>query len=143
MGTDSGLQSGTAVVDTNTKVYGTDNIFVVDASIFPGMPSTNPSALVVMAAERASEVILALPELTAVQHVRSPIYQEIYLYLINNLQYGQCGGAFYGGSTYCEPPYTCVYSNPEYSQVVHPIILYITTCLTLLFSVYKVSMKIP
>ena len=62
MGTDDGrLADGTAVVDTNTKVYGTDNIFVVDASIWPGMPSTNPSALIVTASERASELILALP----------------------------------------------------------------------------------
>ncbi|KAJ9629376.1 hypothetical protein H2203_001749 [Taxawa tesnikishii (nom. ined.)] len=61
MGTDSGLQNGTAVVDTNTKVYGTDNLFVVDASIFPGMVSTNPSALIVAVSEHASEKILALP----------------------------------------------------------------------------------
>ncbi|TVY55535.1 Cellobiose dehydrogenase [Lachnellula cervina] len=60
MGTDSGLTGGTSVVDLNTKVYGTNNIFVVDASIFPGMPSTNPSALIVVAAEKASEKILAL-----------------------------------------------------------------------------------
>jgi cellobiose dehydrogenase (acceptor) len=36
IGTDSGLTGGTSVVDLNTKVYGTDNIHVVDASIFPG-----------------------------------------------------------------------------------------------------------
>lgn len=36
IGTDSGLKGGTAVVDTNLQVYGTDNIHVVDASIFPG-----------------------------------------------------------------------------------------------------------
>jgi cellobiose dehydrogenase (acceptor) len=61
MGTDSGLVSGgTAVVDTNCKVYGTDNIFVVDASIFPGQGTTNPSAYIVTAAEHASERILAL-----------------------------------------------------------------------------------
>lgn len=60
MGTDSGLLNGTAVVDTNAKVYGTDNIFVVDASIFPGMPSTNPSALIVAAAERLSSSLLLL-----------------------------------------------------------------------------------
>jgi len=36
IGTDSGLKGGTAVVDLNLKVYGTDNIHVVDASIFPG-----------------------------------------------------------------------------------------------------------
>ncbi|GAB7347298.1 hypothetical protein MBLNU459_g3382t2 [Dothideomycetes sp. NU459] len=61
MGTDSGLvNNGTSVVDTNTKVYGTDNLFVVDASIFPGMMSNNPSALIVAVAEHASEKILAL-----------------------------------------------------------------------------------
>lgn len=62
LGTDDGrLPGGTAVVDTNTKIYGTDNMFVIDASIWPGMPSTNPSALIVTAAEHASELILALP----------------------------------------------------------------------------------
>ncbi|EME43210.1 hypothetical protein DOTSEDRAFT_153605 [Dothistroma septosporum NZE10] len=61
MGLDSGLvDNGTAVVDTNTQVYGTDNLFVVDASVFPGMVSTNPSALIVSVAEHASEKILAL-----------------------------------------------------------------------------------
>lgn len=62
MGTDDGrLLDGTSVVDTNTKIYGTDNMFVVDASIWPGMLSTNPSALIVTAAEHASDLILALP----------------------------------------------------------------------------------
>lgn len=61
MGLDSGLvKNGTSVVDTNTKVYGTDNLFVVDASIFPGMTSTNPSALIVAAAEHAAQLILGL-----------------------------------------------------------------------------------
>ena len=61
MGTDSALMAnGTAVVDTNNKVYGTDNIFVMDASIFPGQVTTNPSALIVTASEHASERILAL-----------------------------------------------------------------------------------
>lgn len=60
MGLDSGLvANGTAVVDTDTKVYGTENLFVVDASVFPGMVSTNPSALIVAVAEHASEKILA------------------------------------------------------------------------------------
>jgi cellobiose dehydrogenase (acceptor) len=36
IGSDSGLTGGTSVVDLNTQVYGTDNIHVVDASIFPG-----------------------------------------------------------------------------------------------------------
>ena len=62
MGLDSALlPNGTAVVDTNNKVYGTDNIFVMDASIFPGQVTTNPSALIVTASEHASEKILALP----------------------------------------------------------------------------------
>ena len=61
MGLDSGLKNnGTAVVDTKAKVYGTDNLFVVDASIFPGMVSNNPSALIVSAAEHAAQIILGL-----------------------------------------------------------------------------------
>lgn len=59
MGLDSGLKNnGTSVVDTDTKVYGMDNLFVVDASIFPGMVSTNPSALIVAVAEHAAEKIM-------------------------------------------------------------------------------------
>ncbi|KAK5133906.1 hypothetical protein LTR08_007135 [Meristemomyces frigidus] len=61
MGLDSGLVgNGTAVVDTDAKVYGTDNLFVVDASIFPGMVSNNPSALIVAVAEHASQILLGL-----------------------------------------------------------------------------------
>jgi cellobiose dehydrogenase (acceptor) len=63
LGTDDGTQgNGTSgsVVDLNTKVYGTDNIFVVDASIFPGLPATNPSAPLLIAAEHAIKKILAL-----------------------------------------------------------------------------------
>jgi cellobiose dehydrogenase (acceptor) len=62
MGIDDGrLLDGTSVVDTNTKIYGTDNMFVADASIWPSMPSTNPSALIVTATEHASDLILPLP----------------------------------------------------------------------------------
>lgn len=50
----------TAVVDTNTKVYGTDNLFVVDASMHPDLPTGNTQAIVMVAAERAVERILAL-----------------------------------------------------------------------------------
>ncbi|KAL2867628.1 cellobiose dehydrogenase [Aspergillus lucknowensis] len=60
MGSDDGRDGGTAVVDLDTKVYGTDNIFVVDASIFPGMVATNPSAYITTVAEKAAERILAL-----------------------------------------------------------------------------------
>lgn len=66
MGTDSGLTGGTSVVDTNTRVYGTGNLFVVDASIFPGQVSTNPSAYIVIAGEQAAAKILALPAPAAV-----------------------------------------------------------------------------
>ena len=99
LGTDDGRQGGgTAVVDLNTKVYGTDNLFVVDASIFPGMPTTNPSAYIVVAAERASERILALAPPAA------------------NARYGQCGGLQWTGSFACAAPYTCQMQNPYYSQ---------------------------
>ncbi|OAA59901.1 cellobiose dehydrogenase [Niveomyces insectorum RCEF 264] len=71
MGLDDGRAGGTAVVDTNTKVYGTDNIFVVDASIFPGHITGNPSAAIVIAAEHASRKILALPPPAAAKAGRS------------------------------------------------------------------------
>ncbi|KAF2276470.1 cellobiose dehydrogenase-like protein [Westerdykella ornata] len=60
IGTDSGLKGGTSVVDTNTQVYGTDNIHVVDASIFPGHIVTNPTSYIVTVAEHAAAKILAL-----------------------------------------------------------------------------------
>jgi cellobiose dehydrogenase (acceptor) len=60
IGTDDGRSGGTAVVDLDTKVYGTDNLFVVDASIFPGITTGNPSAAIIIAAEKAAERILAL-----------------------------------------------------------------------------------
>ncbi|KAI0521074.1 cellobiose dehydrogenase [Xylaria bambusicola] len=61
IGLDDGRKNnGTAVVDTDTKVYGMDNLFVVDASIFPGMMTGNPSAMIVSASEYAADRILAL-----------------------------------------------------------------------------------
>ena len=62
LGTDDGRFGGESVVDSDTKVYGMDNLFVVDASIFPGLTTSNPSAAIVIAAERAAERILALRE---------------------------------------------------------------------------------
>ncbi|KAI1437222.1 fungal cellulose binding domain-containing protein [Xylaria sp. CBS 124048] len=98
LGTDDGRLNGTAVVDLNCQVYGTDNLFVVDASIFPGHVSANPSSYVIVAAEHASDRILALapPEAQA--------------------QYAQCGGLSYSGSFQCASPYTCQYQNDYYSQ---------------------------
>jgi cellobiose dehydrogenase (acceptor) len=92
---------GTAVVNLNAQVYGTDNLFVVDASIFPGMVTTNPAALVVVASERASDLILALTPLAPV------------------VRWGQCGGRAYSGSMVCGAPYTCIFQNEYYSQVSH------------------------
>ncbi len=60
MGSDDGRDGGSAVVDLDTKVYGMENLFVVDASIFPGMVSTNPSSYITTVAETAAERILAL-----------------------------------------------------------------------------------
>lgn len=51
---------GTAVVDTDTKVFGTDNLFVVDASIHPDLPTGNTQAIVMVVAEHAASKILAL-----------------------------------------------------------------------------------
>ncbi|KAF8543135.1 hypothetical protein BDD12DRAFT_774183 [Trichophaea hybrida] len=47
-----------SVVDTETKVKGIENLYVVDASIFPGMVSSNPVAAIVVLAEKASEIII-------------------------------------------------------------------------------------
>lgn len=60
MGTDDGRTNGTSVVDTNTKVYGTDNLFVVDGSIHPDLPTGNTQAIIMVAAEQAAAKILAL-----------------------------------------------------------------------------------
>ena len=103
MGTDDGRgivsgKNGTAVVDLNTKVYGTDNLFVVDASIFPGITTGNPSSTIVSVAEKASEKILALamPKAAA--------------------KYAQCAGKTYSGVQFCEAGSACTYQNPSYSQ---------------------------
>lgn len=60
MGTDDGRSGGKAVVDLNTQVWGTKNLFVVDASIFPSTITANPSAYIMTVAERAVAKILAL-----------------------------------------------------------------------------------
>ncbi|KAF1999940.1 GMC oxidoreductase [Amniculicola lignicola CBS 123094] len=60
IGTDDGRTGGNAVVDLDTKVYGTDNLFVVDASIFPGQITGNPTGAIIAVAENAAKKILAL-----------------------------------------------------------------------------------
>ncbi|KAI0161861.1 carbohydrate-binding module family 1 protein [Hypoxylon sp. FL1284] len=99
LGTDDGRQNnGTAVIDLDTRVYGTDNLFVVDASIFPGHITTNPTSYIMIAAEHASERILAL----------EPAEE--------GAQFAQCGGLQWTGSFQCAAPYTCKYQNDYYSQ---------------------------
>ncbi|KAJ7176602.1 cellobiose dehydrogenase [Mycena filopes] len=56
-----GTVAGKAVVDPNTKVFNTDNLFVVDASIVPSLPYGNPHGLIMSMAEQAAAKILALP----------------------------------------------------------------------------------
>lgn len=60
MGEDDGRQAdGTSVVDLDTKVYGTDNLFVVDASMHPDLPTGNTQAIIMVAAEAAAAKIAA------------------------------------------------------------------------------------
>ena len=47
-----------AVVDQNLKIYGLQNIRVVDASVMPEIPSANLNAPTLMIAEKASDAIL-------------------------------------------------------------------------------------
>lgn len=99
LGRDDGrMEGGSAVVDLDTRVYGMDNLFVVDASIFPGIMTTNPSAYIVILAERASERILALKPPKPVS------------------KWGQCGGRLWTGGTTCVESTECKYQNEYYSQ---------------------------
>lgn len=58
MGTDDGRKNGTSVVDLDTKVYGTNNLFVVDASIHPDLPTGNTQAIIMIVAEQAARKIV-------------------------------------------------------------------------------------
>ncbi|KAL3483628.1 hypothetical protein BJX62DRAFT_244713 [Aspergillus germanicus] len=50
------------VVDQDLKVYGTTNLRIVDASIFPLIPSGNPISTVYAVAERAADIVLGKVE---------------------------------------------------------------------------------
>ncbi|TCD65251.1 substrate-specific activator of APC-dependent proteolysis [Steccherinum ochraceum] len=52
--------SSSGVVDENVKVFNTDNLFIVDASIIPSLPMGNPHGMLMSAAEQAVAKILAL-----------------------------------------------------------------------------------
>ncbi|KAF7988543.1 hypothetical protein HCN44_001116 [Aphidius gifuensis] len=47
-----------SVVDDNFRVYGTDNLYVIDASVLPILPSGNINAAVMMLANKASSILL-------------------------------------------------------------------------------------
>ena len=48
-----------AVCDSRLRVRGVENLRVVDASVFPTLPSVNPVGTVMAVAEHASAMLLA------------------------------------------------------------------------------------
>ncbi len=99
MGLDDGRTGGSAVVDTNAKVYGTDNLFVVDGSIFPGHITGNPSAAIAIASEHAAVKILALAPPTV------------------GKAGDKCGGANWHGSFLCGTGLQCVAAGDAVPKV--------------------------
>lgn len=47
------------VVDERCRVFGVENLWVVDGSILPDIPSRGPHATIVMAGHRAAEFVSA------------------------------------------------------------------------------------
>ena len=97
--TSDGRNNGDGVVDLDTRVYGTDNVFVVDASIFPGMVTANPSAYIVTVAEHAADKILALAD------------------TVEGKLHDQCAGLTWKGSFQCAEGLTCKATDEYYAQV--------------------------
>ncbi|KAF6795850.1 gmc oxidoreductase [Colletotrichum sojae] len=54
------VNDGKSVVDPDTKVWGTENLFVVDGSMHPEVPTGNTQAPIMVAAAYAAKRILAL-----------------------------------------------------------------------------------
>ncbi|KAF7548440.1 cellobiose dehydrogenase [Cylindrodendrum hubeiense] len=74
MGLDDGRNAnGSSVVDLNTKVYGTDNLFVVDASIHPDLPTGNTQSIIMITAEHAAEKIAAFTVTSGSSNSTAPI----------------------------------------------------------------------
>ena len=48
-----------AVVDSEMRVRGVQGLRVIDASVFPSVPSANINAATIMLAEKASDILLA------------------------------------------------------------------------------------
>jgi choline dehydrogenase len=68
MGTDE-----LAVVDPGLRVHGIDNLRVIDASIFPTLPSGNTNAPTMMVAEKGSDLVLGRPALPPSELVTASI----------------------------------------------------------------------
>ncbi|KAI3399600.1 hypothetical protein diail_6239 [Diaporthe ilicicola] len=54
-----GTSPETSVVDTDVKVWGTDNLYIVDSSIHADLPTGNTQAITMVVAEAAVEKIIA------------------------------------------------------------------------------------
>ena len=63
-----------AVLDTNLRVYGTQGLRVVDASVFPKIPGFFIVSSVYMVAEKAAEVILKAAEVTLAEGSSTAIH---------------------------------------------------------------------
>jgi len=48
-----------SVVDENLRIYGLQNIRVIDASVMPEIPSGNLNAPTLMIAEKGSDLVLS------------------------------------------------------------------------------------
>jgi choline dehydrogenase len=57
-----GPDRNSAVVDSQCRVYGTQGLRVVDASVFPSVISGNTNAPVIMVAEKAADMIIGQQE---------------------------------------------------------------------------------